>query len=83
MVEDQEPIFPFDVDDNSLPDLHPSDRRPLGRNRRLGQCSRMSPESIGGNVPRDYERSARPGSPLRRRIRVPRPWPNESSRYAS
>ncbi len=33
----------------------------------------MSPESIGGNVPRDYERSARPDSPLRRRIRVPRP----------
>ena len=32
----------------------------------------MSPDSIGGNVPRDYERSARPDSPLRRRIRVRR-----------
>ena len=47
---------------------------------RLGQRFANVPESIGANVPRGYERSARPDSPLRRRVRVPRPWPNESSR---
>jgi hypothetical protein len=45
MVEHEEAVFPFDVDDNSLPERHPTIVRRLGRN--VGWASVLSPERPG------------------------------------
>ena len=39
MIEDEQPVLPFDVDDNSLPERHPMIVSCLGRNRPMGQRS--------------------------------------------